>query len=80
MNLIVLVCIKTGRTKNNVRFELAEPREYFLSELLSPVLRCHLADGDRHVEDAAREDFVGLRGVLDGVPSSWVKHLDVCVN
>lgn len=75
MYLVEFVCIKTRRTEDYVRLELSKSWKDLLGELLSPILRSHLAYSDGHVENASGVDFIGLRRVFDQIASSWVKRV-----
>jgi hypothetical protein len=80
MDLIMLVGVEASRAEYDVRLELTQAREDFFSEVLAPVLRSHLADSDRHVEDSAGVDFIRLLRVLDYISSAWVEKLKVGVD
>lgn len=76
----MLMGVEAGRAEYDVWLELAQAREDLFSEVLSPVLRSHLANSDRHVEDSAGVDLIRFLRVLDYISGAWVEKLKVGVD
>ena len=76
MDLVALMCIKSGRNQNNIRFKLEQTRENFLNKLGPPVFRRRFARVNRYVKDPTRVHAIIIGPcVLFRSARTWVETL-----